>query len=205
MVADDHPAFRVGLRALLESAGVVVAGEVETTIDAITLAKNRRFDVAIVDVVLPPLGGVALVRELATRWPHVRILALSMISEAESAAQMLRAGASGYALKSQPASEILEAIRCVAGEVVYLAPDLPADTIHALVATTMPLERLTLRERSVFDLLVAGESSASIAAILQIARSTVEAHRRGVMHKLAADSVVELVQVARRYGLIGRG
>jgi DNA-binding NarL/FixJ family response regulator len=202
MLADDHPMFRVGLRTLLESAKLEVVGEAATTTEA--LAITATFDVAVVDVVIPPAGGAALVRELQKRRPRSRILALSMLDEPVRVAEMLRAGASGYALKTQPIQEIVEAIRQVAGDVVYLAPGIAAEAVAALRATPLlPLERLTRREWAVFELLVRGSSNAGIAVALEIARSTVETHRRNIMHKLEAGSIVDLVRVAHRHGVIG--
>lgn len=189
----------MGLATLFARASYAVA-EASNTDDAIALA-NSGFDVLIADVVMPPAGGPALVRAVRQVNPRARILALSMLDEPLRVAEMLREGATGYALKSQPIEEIFEAVRCVAGDVMYLAPALPTAEIKALTASkALPLERLTARERSVFDLLVTGSTNADVATVLKIARSTVEAHRRHIMEKLGAFSIVDLLRIARRSG-----
>ncbi len=204
IIADDHSLFRVGLRALLEGAQMFVVAEASNTVDAIRDARGNAFDVLVTDVVLPPAGGPALVRAVRRQRPKLPILALSMIEEPVRVAELLRLGVTGYALKTQPFEEILEAVRCVAGEVKYLAPAIRADDVHALArGKNLPLERLTPRERTVFDLLVEGCSNSRAAAVLGIARSTVEAHRRNLMHKLEALSIVDLLRVAKRHGVSG--
>jgi DNA-binding NarL/FixJ family response regulator len=204
LIADDHPIFRMGLATLFERASYAVT-EASNTDEALALAGNG-FDVLITDVVMPPAGGPALVRAVRQATPRARILALSMLDEPVRVAEMLREGATGFALKSQPIEEIFEAVRCVAGDVTYLAPALRIDEVKALTASkALPLERLTARERSVFDLLVSGSTNANVATILQIARSTVEAHRRHIMQKLGAFSIVDLLRIARRSGLVGAG
>jgi len=203
LLADDHPLFRIGLRTHLEASGFATIGEAESTADAIELARGSDFEVAVIDVVLPSAGGPALVRELHARHPELRILALSMYDEPIRVAEMMRAGASGYALKTQPIDEIVEAIHHVTSQILYFATDIEVETVQRLISTSLPLETLTWRERDVFDLLVKGSSSADIAAALAIARSTVETHRRHIMRKLDASSIVDLVRLAYRHGAIG--
>jgi DNA-binding NarL/FixJ family response regulator len=205
LLVDDHPMFRAGLRVLLErDKRLSVVGEAATASVALQVAEQHSVDVAIVDVILPESGGVALTRSLRTRQPSCKILALSMVEEPVRVADMFRAGASGYALKSQMPEAIVDAIHSVLGGVRYLAPEIPAVEVDALIsAPVLPLERLTARERGVFDLLVRGKSNAGVAAILEIAPSTVETHRRNIMHKLEARSIVDLVRVALRHGVMG--
>lgn len=205
LLADDHPVFRAGLRAVLESgARLLVIGEAATSSQALRFATKHDLDLAIVDVVMPEHGGAALVRTLHALQPTCKILALSMLDEPVRVADMLRAGASGYAVKSQPSEQIVHAIEMVLAGIRYLAPGIAADVVDALIsAAPLPIEQLTSRERDVFDLLVSGNSNAKIAAALAIASSTVEAHRRHVMHKLQARSIVDLVRVAIKHGVIG--
>ncbi len=204
IIADDHVMFRVGLRAVLESAQISVVGEAANTVDAALEARDLVFDMLVTDVVLPPAGGAALVRAVLQGRPKLPILALSLVDEPVRVAELLRAGVTGYAVKTQPVEQIVEAVRCVAGGVQYLAPAIRTDDVHALAhSESHPLERLTHRERTVFDLLVEGRSNARVAAMLEISRSTVEAHRRHIMHKLEALSIIDLLRLARRHGVIG--
>ena len=197
LLVDDHPAFRAGVAALLKSdlGDIVEAGSVSA---ALARAHVEDFDLAIVDVVLPETGGIALVRELHALQPGCRILALSMIEEPIQIAEILRAGAAGYALKSQSADQLLPAVRAVLGGTRYVAPGFS----EAIDALQLPLDRLTRRERSVFDLLVRGLASREIAAKLAVARRTIDEHRRRIMQKLDARSVVDLIRIARRYGAL---
>ncbi len=203
IIVDDHVMFRVGLRTLLERAQISVVGEASNTVDAAREVRNNAFDVLVTDVVVPPAGAAVLVRAVRRHGPEVPILALSMIEEPVRIAELLRLGVTGYALKTQPIEEIVEAVRCVAGDVQYLAPGIRADDVHALARSkNLPLERLTPRERTVFDLLVEGRSNARVASMLGIARSTVEAHRRNIMHKLEALSIIDLMRIAKRHGVV---
>jgi DNA-binding NarL/FixJ family response regulator len=120
-------------------------------------------------------------------------------------AEILRAGASGFALKTQPVREIVDALRCVLGG-GRSVPAAARQQIDSLLNSpdAWPLERLTLREREVFDLLVAGETNDDITVKLSISKRTVETHRLHVMTKLAADSLGDLFKLAVRHGLVGR-
>lgn len=205
LLVDDHPPFRAGLRALLErDRQLVVVGEASTTSDARELSSATEFDAAIVDVVVPVDGGASVVWALRARNPGCRILALSMLDDPIRIAQMLRAGANGYALKSEPVETILAAVREVLRGEPFLSPKIATAEVEQLVASDrLPLELLTTRERDVFDLLVRGETNAQIAGRLAIAQSTVETHRRHIMRKLDAGSIVDLIHLAARHGALG--
>lgn len=206
VLVDDHPMFRAGLRTLLaRDARLHIVAEASSVSEALAIASRQPLDVAVVDMVIPDLGGPALARQLRALQPRCKILGLSMLDEPVRIAEMLRAGAAGYALKSQSIEEINEAIHTVLGDVRYLAPQIAKRDLGALLATDtpFPVDTLTPRERVVFNLLVRGGSNDSIAQRLEIARCTVETHRRHIMHKLEAASIVDLVRVALRHGLIG--
>jgi DNA-binding NarL/FixJ family response regulator len=115
---------------------------------------------------------------------------------------MLRARACGFALKTQPVDEVLEAIRQVIRELRYLPPSVPRDAIDFELGTagSKPLELLTRREREVFELLIRGNSNDEIAARLFIARRTVETHRHRIIKKLSAHSIVQMQRIAARHG-----
>lgn len=203
LLVDDHPLFRAGLRELLDHDGrFVVFGEAGTTSAAIAIAKATSFDGALVDVVVPEDGGPSFVHALHASQPACKILALSMLDEPIRVAQMIRAGATGYALKTDPLDSITAGLTEVLRGARYLSPGLACAEVKALLAAEyLPLEQLTAREREVFDLLIRGDTSAEIAVHLAIARTTIETHRRNIMRKLAAESVVDLVRVAIRHGV----
>jgi DNA-binding NarL/FixJ family response regulator len=203
LIVDDHPAYRTGMHVLLDyDPHVRSVTEAASVSDALAIIKTKSFHLAIVDVVLPETGGASLVRQLRERQPACRTLALSMIDEPIRIAEMLRAGAVGYALKSQPVDDILPAIHTVLRGERYLPPQMtPVPSV--IDGAPLPLERLTARERTVFDLLVQGLTNRSVAEHLLIARRTIDAHRRHIMRKLGARSIVDLIRLAMRSGSIG--
>jgi two-component system, NarL family, response regulator FusR len=203
LIVDDHPMFRLALREVLarepDFEVIAAAGSVA---EAIACLAHHTFDVAIVDMVLPDGRGSAFVDHVLNAQPDCKVLALSGVDEPTQMAEMLCAGASGFALKSQPVGEIVEALRTVLGG-GRSVPAVSRDQIDKLLDSpdAWPLERLTPRERDVFDLLVGGYTNEGIAAKLLISRRTVETHRQRVMAKLAARSLGHLVQLAVRHGL----
>lgn len=203
VIVDDHPLFRAGLAvALRRELDLEVLAEAADSAEAIELAKVMTIDVAVVDVLMPAVSGISLASELCEIQPGCKILGLSVIDEPTLITDMLRAGASGFALKTQPTEEIVEAIRTVIGGVRYLPPRVSHDAIDCeLVQTTgRPLGRLTRREREVFELLIRGHSNDDIAGHLFIARRTVETHRQRIMKKPSARSIVEMLRVAAVHG-----
>lgn len=203
---DDHPLFRQGLAAVLtRDASIEVVGEASDAIEALELAKTTQLDVAVVDILMPSVSGISLTSELYELQPSCRVLALSVIDEPCIIADMLRARACGYALKTQPIAQIVEAIGQVLGGLRYLPPTVSADQIETQLAgtPTHPFSRLTRREREVFELLIRGHTNEQIAGRLFIARRTVETHRQRVMNKLSAHSVAQMQRLAARHGGLG--
>jgi DNA-binding NarL/FixJ family response regulator len=204
-LVDDHPLFRRGLRTVLESdPRVNVVAELARGSELLERARVEQIDVTVLDLVLPGEPGTRIAAELLKLQPTTKILALSMLDDPIRISEALRHGAGGFALKSQPVEEIVEAIHLVLGGVRYLPPTISRAQIDEMLSyEKWPLERLTTREREVFELLVQGHGNDEIAARLFIARRTVEAHRHHVMHKLGARSLVDLVRLAIRHGVPG--
>jgi DNA-binding NarL/FixJ family response regulator len=188
--------------AVAQEPDLEVVGEAGTAEHALALAAQLAPDLAVLDMLLPDLSGLSLASELVNRHPAMRILGLSVVDEPGLVADLLRAGASGHALKTQPTSEIVEAIRHALAGLRYLAPTMSRDAVDAALHGngTRPLAQLTRREREVFELLIRGFSNHEIASQLFISRRTVEAHRQRIAKKLSAHSVVELQRIAARYG-----
>jgi DNA-binding NarL/FixJ family response regulator len=205
-LVDDHPLFRQGLAlALRREEALEVVGEVGNAEEAIVLARHVELDLAVVDVLLPAVSGISLAAELYELQPQCRVLGLSVIDEPGLIADMLRAKACGFALKTQSTDEIIEAIHHVLGGIRYLPPTVSRDAVERELAGSRlyPLERLTKREREVFELLIRGRSNDEIAIALLIARRTVETHRQRIMRKLSAHSVPQMQRIAARYGGLG--
>ncbi|MBA3454099.1 MAG: response regulator transcription factor [Deltaproteobacteria bacterium] len=195
--------FRHGLSVSLQNElDLEVVGEASSVVEAREIARNVAPDVAIVDIMMPSISGITLTSELRETHPRCRTLGLSLVDDPGLIADMLRVGASGYACKTQPIAEILEAIRCVLGGVRYLPPTVSRDAVEAELAgaSRRPLERLTPREREVFELLIRGHRNDEIATQLFISRRTVETHRQRIMNKLSAHSIAQMQRVAARYG-----
>jgi two-component system, NarL family, response regulator FusR len=205
LLVDDHPLMRAGLTLLLgQEPDLQVVAAVACASDAFDVVKRSHIDVAIIDVLLPTMSGISLAAQLLELDPNIKILALSAVDEPMMIATMLRAGATGYALKSQPPNEIKEALRTVLQGLRYLPPRIPEQAILPLADSNAghPFERLTRREREIFELLIRGRSNDEIGSRLFIARRTVETHRQRIMKKLAAHSIIDMIRAAARHGAL---
>ncbi|MBV8760980.1 MAG: response regulator transcription factor [Deltaproteobacteria bacterium] len=205
LVVDDHPLFRAGLAlAIHREPDLEVVAEVGSAAEAVDIIRTQPVDLAILDVLMPRTNGVSLANDLFDLKPSLKILALSVLDEPAMISAMLRAGASGYATKTQSPDEILGAVRSVLSGHAYLPPQAPRETILAMskASPDRPLERLTRREREIFNLLIHGNTNEQIGTQLFISRRTVETHRLRIMRKLAATSLIAMIRVAAREGAL---
>ncbi len=188
--------------ALRNEADLEVVGDVGSAAEAIELARTTVIDVAVVDILMPATSGISLTSELFEVQPNCRVLGLSVIDDPGLIADMFRAKACGFASKTQEVSEIVAAIHQVLGGLRYLPPRVSRDAVDAeLLATPRhPMERLTKREREVFELLIRGHSNDEVATKLFISRRTVETHRQRIMAKLSVHSLAQMQRVAARHG-----
>ena len=204
VVVDDHPLFRQGLLAALRlEQDFEVVGEAGSAAEALRLASELVLDLAVVDILMPTTSGISLTSELFELQPNYKVLGLSVIDDAGLVADMLRARACGFASKSQPVPEVIDALRQVLGGIRYLSPCVSRDAVEEELASSSaahPLQRLTRREREVFELLIRGHSNDEVATRLFIARRTVETHRQRIMKKLSARSIVEMQRISARHG-----
>jgi len=203
VVVDDHPLFRRGLVMAIDAEpDLEVIAELADASSALQLAREREIDLAVVDILMPSTSGISLTAELFEVRPQCRVLGLSVIDDAGLIADMLRAHACGFASKTQPIEDVVDAIRQVLGGIRYLPPSVSRDAVDTELASTPshPLERLTRRERQVFELLIRGNSNDEIATKLVISTRTVETHRQRITKKLSTHSVAEMQRVAARYG-----
>jgi len=207
LLADDHGLIREGLRALLEKNGVEVVGEAADGHEAIAQAKLLRPDVVVIDIAMPGLNGIDAARRLRVEAPQVKVLALSMNSDARYVMAMFEAGAVGYLLKNAASAELLGALTTVLRGETYLSAALPGTLLtQALAArrgSTPPggTKLLSGREREVLQLIAEGKTSKEIAIKLNIAVPTVDSHRRQLMAKLEVRTIAELTKYAIREGL----
>jgi DNA-binding NarL/FixJ family response regulator len=202
-IVDDHPLFRQGVRAVLSrEAHLEVVGEAGSASEALELVRAVEVNIALVDVLMPTTSGISLASELFEIRPSCKVIALSLVDEPGIIADMMRARACGYVLKTQPVDDLLDAIRQVLAGARYLPPTIASDQIDAELGgtPTRPFARLTRREREVFELMIRGCNNDDIAGRLGISRRTVETHRHRVLNKLSAHSVVQMQRLAARHG-----
>ena len=206
LIADDHGIVRTGLRKVLDNeADLAVVAEAQDGADAVERALQEDIDLAILDVSMPRLTGIQAAVELHRRRPALRILMLSMYDSEQYLFESLRAGASGYVLKSGADTDIVDACRTVMRGDSFLYPSALSTLVRDYVergGTDHDFEVLTPRELEVLKLIAEANSSKEIAATLVISIKTVERHRQNILDKLGMRDRVELTRYAIRRGLI---
>lgn len=207
LLADDHTVVRESLVAALRAAGdCIVVAEAGDGISAIEQAMAVRPDVAIIDISMPRLNGIEVVRRLHADLPRTRVLVLTMYEEEEYVLHVVRAGASGYLLKHAATTELLNAIRTLAAGGVHFGPyasKVLADQVQQpQKISDDPYGALSSREREVLHLMVDGLTTKEISRRLEISVKTAENHRGRVLAKLGMRNSAELVRYAMRKRLV---
>ena len=207
LLADDHTLVRAGICSLIKNMeGTEVIAEAGDGREALRLVRTHRPDVVLMDVAMPGLNGLEATARIAKKFPHVRVIILSMHINEEYVLQALRAGAAGYLVKGADAAELEIAIRAVARSETYLSPmvskHVVTDYIQRISGETSPLELLTPRQREVLQLIAEGYSTKKIARTLKISVKTVETHRMQLMERLDIHDIAGLVRYAIRIGLV---
>jgi DNA-binding NarL/FixJ family response regulator len=211
LLADDHTIVRQGVRLCLEAMGdLEVVAEAEDGQAAVQLATQLRPDVAVVDLTMPRLNGVEAIRLIKRDAPDTEVVVLSVHDSEAYVVQALRAGAAGYVLKRNAATELAAAIRAAHEGQAYLHPAIARRVIDDYLSRihssddgpSEPHERLTPREREVLQLAAEGHSTRAIAGLLCLSTKTVEHHRASLMTKLGLHGQTELVKYAIRAGLV---
>jgi DNA-binding NarL/FixJ family response regulator len=207
LLVDDHTLLRAGLRALLEAeSDFSVIGEAPTGEQGVELALELRPDIVVMDLSMPGEGGLEATRRIIHARIGTRVLVLTLHADTEHLMPVLEAGASGYVTKHSADRELVEAIRTVANDGVFLyagAARALTQRLRAPVATVDdPLERLSVREKEVLHLTAEGYSSTEIGERLQLSHKTVETYRQRLMEKLNLHHRSELIRLALRCGLL---
>ncbi|HET6193980.1 MAG TPA: response regulator transcription factor [Trebonia sp.] len=194
LIVDDHPVVRQGLRALLEvQDDMTVAGEAGDGPAAISLAESLRPDIVLLDLKLPGMDGVAVLRPL--RAAGLRVLVLTSATEPSAAAAAVRAGAAGVVYKDIDPAALVRAIRSVHDGNVLLAPEAVGSLVRGSRADT-----LTAREREVLAGIADGKSNREIARLLRVSEKTVKAHVSAVLAKLGVQDRTQAAVYAVRHG-----
>ncbi len=206
IIADDHEIVRRGLRGVLESEGLCrIVGEASDGLAAAQLVEQHRPHVLLLDLNLPRLHGIEVLRQTRTSSPHTRTIILSMHQDEPYVIETLRAGAMAYVLKGSESSEVIHAVREVIAGRRFLSATLSEWAINALVAKPTdsdPLASLTPRERMVLQLAAEGHGNTALAEKLFISPRTAETHRTNLLRKLGLQTQTDLVRFAIRKGLI---
>jgi DNA-binding NarL/FixJ family response regulator len=209
LIADDHALIRGGMRSLLERAGEFqVVGEAADGAEAVELAMLHRPDVILMDVGMPRITGTDAAKHICEKMPGARIIMVSMHSDETYVLRALKAGARGYLLKASPEADVLAAVRAVAAGHAYFSPSITKMLVEDYVLEVQrrgaedSYDLLSVREKEVLQLLVAGKTNLEIAEILFLSVSTVETHRNNVLQKLRLHSLPELILYAVRKGLV---
>ena len=207
LIADDHALVREGLKRVLNhEPDLQVAAEAADGADAVEQALDERIDLAVLDISMPRKTGLQAARELSHRRPQLRTLILSMYENEQFLFEALKAGASGYVLKSGAENDIVEACRAAVRGESFLYPaaadGLIRDFIERADQRGNDFDVLTPRELEVLKLIAEGHTSKEIAAMLVISVKTVDQHRTNMLDKLRIHDRVELTRYAIRRGLI---
>ncbi len=208
LLADDHPIVRQGLRHLLEAEpDVKIVGEASGGLQAVQLAEKFMPNVLIVDMMMPDLNGLEVLRQVKERSPATCSIVLSMQSADVYVVEALKAGALGYVLKETGPSELVNAVQQVIRGQRYLSPRLSERLIDVLIQTGKggtpdPYQTLTNREREVLQMASEGLTTSDIAKRLSISPRTVELHRGKMMNKLGLHNQTELIRYALKRGIL---
>ena len=203
LLADDHALVRAGMRALLaELPGIEVVAESGDGREALRLVRERKPDIALLDISMPELNGLEVVGRIAHDHPNTRVIILSMHGDDESVRRALVAGAAGYLLKNSDRRELELALRAVVRGDTWLSPSLTKRVVATYMQGASPDAVLTPRQREVLQLVAEGHSNKEIASRLNVALKTVETHRTELMDRLGIRGVASLVRYAIQVGLV---
>jgi DNA-binding NarL/FixJ family response regulator len=207
IIADDHEIVRHGLRGILESDGACrVLAEAADGLSAAQLVEKHKPSVLILDLNMPRVHGLEVLRQVRVSSPHTRVIVLSMHNDEPYVIEALRAGAMAYLLKGSESQDITRALKEVLAGRRYLSATLSEWAINALVTKPAddgdPLHNLTQRERMVLQLAAEGLSNTEVAEKLFISPRTAETHRTNLLRKLGLQNQTDLVRFAIRKGLI---
>ncbi len=204
LIADDHTLVREGLKQILSATpGLAVAGEAVDGDQALARVRSEEYDLALLDMSMPGLSGIDLIKRLKLERPKLKILVLSMHGEQQYAVRAFKAGASGYLTKDSASDQLVAAIQKIAAGGVYISPAAAEQLAMGAMgdAADLPHKSLSDREFEVFRLLVAGTSITDIADGLHLSVKTVSTHKTRILQKMNMASTAELVRYAVEHKL----
>jgi two-component system invasion response regulator UvrY len=204
LLVEDHQIVRDGLKTLLREQAITVFGEASTAADALSLAREEEWDLAVVDISLGGRSGLDVVREIKQIRPKVPVLVLSMHSEEQYARRAYKAGAAGYVTKDSPRAELASAIAKVIGGGRYVSTTFADRLVVDLERDTdqPPHQALSDREFEVMRLMASGKTIGEIAQLLALSDKTVSTYRARILEKMHLDTNAELIRYVLENKLI---
>jgi DNA-binding NarL/FixJ family response regulator len=211
VLADDHVLVRNGIKSLLEDEdNILVVDEASNGLEAVEVVKKNTPHLLIVDIRMPKMNGIEVVKEIKTNFNDVKCLVLSMHDSEEYVLKSVDAGADGYLLKGSSKVEFLKAINAIASGEKYFSGDVSSIIINNLTKTKNSPKKieeentfkLTKREKQILHLILEGKSNKEVALELDVSKRTTEVHRFNLMKKLEVKNLIELSKKAAKYNLI---
>jgi two-component system invasion response regulator UvrY len=203
LLVDDHAVVREGYRRLLErDDSLAVVGEAATAADAIRCDGELKPDVVVLDIALPGVSGIEILRRIIARRPDARVLMFSMYQDGIYASRAINAGARGYLSKASAPDLLVEAVRCVAGGQRYLSPDVEQAMTKQSSTENQLADSLSTRELEVLRMLTQGYGVEEIGERLGLSPKTAANHQSSIKQKLGANSALQLILIAQQFGLI---
>ena len=206
-IVDDHPLICRGLAELIsDEPDLEVCGDASDVNESMRRIKQLKPDVAVIDIGLKGQSGLELIKRINSRFPHVKMLVSSMYDESLFAERSLRAGALGYINKEEATERIVDAIRCVLKDEIYLSQGMANRLLHGVVSNRKPkprslIDSLSDREFEVFGLIGKGLTTREIAETLRLSIKTIETHREHIKTKLEVETGAELSRQAVQWAL----
>lgn len=205
LIADDHAIVRQGLRQILsDTDDMVVAGEADNGVHAMQIARDRGWDVMLLDVTMPERNGIDTLKLLKKEFPKLPVLMLSMHPEEHYAIRALKAGASGYLSKQSAPEQLVTAIRQVASGKKYVSAALAEELANAIFDDTdkAPHEKLSDREYQTLCMIASGKALSQIAEELNLSVKTVSVYRARLLEKMKLKNNAELTHYGLKHGLV---
>ena len=208
LLADDHVLVLAGIRGLIEEIeGTQIIAEATNGREAVTLARQHRPDLVVMDISMKELNGIEATAQIKAEMPDTRVLILSMHTTEDFVRRAIRAGASGYLVKDSAPLDLQMAIAAVMRNEIYLSPRISKHVVAGFLGgngspEASSLDALTSRQREILQMVAEGKSTKEIAFELDVSVKTVETHRAALMERLDIRDVAGLVMYAVRHGLV---